>query len=137
MLHLHILNETIFDIILLDYNLPQRNGIDLLLELKVMPNHKDLAVIMMSTSKADDLALNSINAGAQDFLVKTEINAFRLQRAILSSQARACLENELIESHQRTKDLAEHDSLTGLSNRYFFDNHLSNEIKNTRKTKKR
>jgi len=123
------LNETVFDIILLDYNLPKRNGIDLLRELKVMPNHKDLAVIMMSTSKADDLALNSINAGAQDFLVKTEINAFRLQRAILSSQARACLENELIESHQRTKNLAEHDSLTGLSNRYFFDNHLSNEIK--------
>jgi len=125
---LEILNKTIFDIILLDYNLPQRNGIDLLLELKVMPNHKDLAVIMMSTSKADDLALNSINAGAQDFLVKTEINVFRLQRAILSAQARACLENELIQSHQRTKELAEHDSLTGLSNRYFFDNHLNREI---------
>jgi len=134
---LAILHENIFDIILLDYNLPQRNGIDLLLELKVMPNHKDLAVIMMSTSKADDLALNSINAGAQDFLVKTEINAFRLQRAILSSQARACLENELIESHQRTKSLAEHDSLTGLSNRYFFDNHLSNEIKQHQEDKKK
>jgi len=126
---INILNESVFDIILLDYNLPQRNGVALLLELKNMPSHKDLAVIMMSTSKADDLALNSINAGAQDFLVKTEINVFRLQRAILSAQARACLENELVQSHQRTKDLAEHDSLTGLSNRYFFDNHLNNQIK--------
>ena len=132
---INILNETIFDIILLDYNLPQRNGIDLLLELKVMPNHKNLAVIMMSTSKADDLALNSINAGAQDFLVKTEINLFRLQRAILSAQARTCLENELSESHQRTKELAEHDCLTGLSNRYFFDNHLSNEIEKHKENK--
>ncbi len=123
------LNNASFDTILLDYNLPQRNGIELLLELKDDPKRHNIAVIMMSTSKEDELALNCINAGAQDFLVKNEINAFRLQRAIINAQARSDLEKELYQSYQYTKKLSEHDSLTGLSNRYFFDEALIRDIK--------
>ncbi|WP_426356879.1 putative bifunctional diguanylate cyclase/phosphodiesterase [Pseudocolwellia sp. HL-MZ19] len=123
------LNNATFDTILLDYNLPQRNGIELLLELKDAPKRHSVAVIMMSTSKEDELALSCINAGAQDFLVKNEINVFRLQRAIINAQARSDLEKELYQSYQYTKKLSEHDSLTGLSNRYFFDEALIRDIK--------
>ncbi|MEG3755716.1 putative bifunctional diguanylate cyclase/phosphodiesterase [Psychromonas arctica] len=126
---LEVLAHTAFDVVLLDYNLPQRNGIELLIELKDMPAKEDTVVIMMSTSKEDELATNSINAGAQDFLLKTEINTFRLQRAIANAQVRASLEKELLRSHQRTKELAERDNLTGLANRYYFDESLCHEIK--------
>jgi len=128
-----LLTHTAFDVVLLDYNLPQRQGIELLIELKDMPATKKAVVIMISTSKEDDLAIDSINAGAQDFLVKTEINAFRLQRAIANAQVRASLEKELLQSHQRTKELAERDNLTGLANRYYFDESLSLEIKKQRR----
>jgi len=128
-----LLTHTAFDVVLLDYNLPQRKGIELLIELKDMPATKKAVVIMISTSKEDDLAIDSINAGAQDFLVKTEINAFRLQRAIANAQVRASLEKELLQSHQRTKELAERDNLTGLANRYYFDESLSLEIKKQRR----
>ena len=124
-----LLDHTAFDVVLLDYNLPQRKGIELLIELKDMPATKKAVVIMISTSKEDDLAIDSINAGAQDFLIKTEINAFRLQRAIANAQVRASLEKELLQSHQRTKELAERDNLTGLANRYYFDESLSTEIR--------
>lgn len=130
------LQDSSFDAILLDYNLPQRNGIELLLEIKGDPNRHDTAVIMMSTSKEDELALNCINAGAQDFLVKTEINVFRLQRAIVNAQARSDLEKRLYQSYQRTKELAEHDSLTGLANRYYFDESLVKDIKSNQREKK-
>ena len=126
---LEVLAHTAFDVVLLDYNLPQRNGIELLIELKSMPAKENTVVIMMSTSKENKLAISSINAGAQDFLVKTEINAFRLQRAIANAQVRASLEKELLRSHQRTKELAERDNLTGLANRYYFDESLCHEIK--------
>lgn len=132
---IEILAHTSFDIVLLDYNLPQRNGIDLLVELKEIPNTQNIVVIMMSTSSEDHFALNSINAGAQDFLVKTEINTFRLQRAIANAQARAHLEKELLQSHQRTKELAERDNLTGLANRYYFDESLNQEIKRQQRDK--
>jgi len=132
---LEVLAHTAFDVVLLDYNLPQRNGIELLIELKDMPAKKNTVVIMTSTSKEDDLATSSINAGAQDFLVKTEINAFRLQRAIANAQIRASLEQELLRSHQRTKELAERDNLTGLANRYYFDESLCHEIKKQQRDK--
>ncbi|MFT6597901.1 response regulator [Cycloclasticus pugetii] len=89
------LKKTEFDAVLLDYNLPKRNGIELLVELRSVHERHDIPVIMMSTSKDDELALNCINSGAQDFLVKTEINVFRLQRAIVNSHARADLEKRL------------------------------------------
>ncbi|WP_028867283.1 two-component system response regulator [Psychromonas arctica] len=132
---LEILAHTEFDVVLLDYNLPQRKGIELLIELKDMPAKQKAVVIMTSTSREDDLATNSINAGAQDFLVKTEIDAFRLQRAIANAQIRASLEKELLQSHQRTKELAERDNLTGLANRYYFDESLSHEIKKQQRDK--
>jgi len=94
-----------FDVVLLDYNLPQRKGIELLIELKDLPTKNNTVVIMTSTSKEDDLAIKSINAGAQDFLIKTEIDAF------------------------------ERDNLTGLANRYYFDESLSNEIKKQQRDK--
>ncbi|OUR60645.1 GGDEF domain-containing response regulator [Colwellia sp. 39_35_sub15_T18] len=124
-----------FDAVLLDYNLPQRKGIELLLELKGDVNKQSIAVIMMSASSEDELALSCINAGAQDFLVKTEINAFRLQRAIVNAQARSDLEKRLLQSYQHTKQLAEHDSLTGLVNRYYFDEALNKEILSNQREK--
>ena len=122
------LSENHFDVVLLDYNLPKKNGIEFLLELKDSPTARNTAVIMMSTSEEEKLALECISSGAQDFLTKTEITAFRLRRAILSAQTRADLERELYQSYQRTKKLAECDSLTGLANRYLFDESLVQSI---------
>lgn len=129
------LTSEAFDVVLLDYNLPQRKGIELLIELKDLPTKYNTVVIMTSTSKEDDLAIRSINAGAQDFLIKTEIDAFRLQRAIANAQVRASLEQELLRSHERTKELAERDNLTGLANRYYFDESLNHEIKKQQRDK--
>lgn len=122
------LKENRFDVVLLDYNLPKKNGIEFLLELKDNPSTRNTAVIMMSTSEEEKIALDCIRSGAQDFLTKTEITAFRLRRAILSAQTRADLERELYQSYQRTKKLAECDSLTGLANRYLFDESLVQSI---------
>lgn len=125
---LKLLTESRFDVILLDYNLPKKNGIEFLLELKVNSITRNTAVIMMSTSEEEKIALDCIKSGAQDFLTKTEITAFRLRRAILSAQTRADLERELYKSYQETKKIAECDSLTGLANRYLFDMSLGKSI---------
>ncbi len=129
------LEDRFFDIILLDYNLPQRNGIELLLDLRRDPKQRDTAVIVVSTSKEDELALKCLIAGAQDFLVKSDISVFRLQRAIVNAQARADLEHQLFLSYQHTKKLAERDSLTNLANRYFFDESFIKDIKSNQRDK--
>ncbi len=113
-----------FDVVLSDYRMPQRDGIELLLALRSASIDKSVAIIMLSNSEESELALTCVRAGAQDFLLKSEVTASRLQRAILQSQARFELEQKLNDSYQRAKNLAEHDSLTGLANRYSFEEAL-------------
>ncbi|HDY84261.1 hypothetical protein LCGC14_0637000 [marine sediment metagenome] len=131
---LAIIKHQHFDVILLDYNLPQRNGIELLLELQGDSTIDNTAIIMMSSNEEDELALECIRAGAQDFLTKTEISAFRLTRAIINARTRSEMEQQLFKSYTKTKELAEKDSLTGLANRYFFDESLKLDIANNIRT---
>ncbi len=125
-----IINNQHFDVILLDYSLPQRNGVELLLELQGDVAIDSTAIIMMSSSEEEDIALECISAGAQDFLTKTEITPFRLRRAIINARTRSDMEQQLFKSYKKTKELAEKDSLTGLANRYFFDESLKLDIAN-------
>lgn len=123
-------NDEIFDIILLDYRMPQRDGIEMILELRNEPKDMSIAIVMMSSSENENLALECLRAGAQDFLVKSDITASRLRRAMLHAQTRFDLEKKLFISYQKVKSLAETDTLTGLANRYCFDESLKLSIIN-------
>ena len=114
-----------YDVVLLDYQLPKRNGIEMILELRSgSKDNSSAAIVMMSSSEDEQLSLDCIQAGAQDFLLKSEISAARIKRALLHASTRFELERKLYATYQKVKSLAETDSLTGLSNRYFFDESL-------------
>jgi diguanylate cyclase (GGDEF)-like protein len=91
------------------------------------------AIVMMSSSDDEQLAIDCIKAGAQDFLVKSDITVNRLKRAMLHAEVRYELESQLFDSYQKVKQLAERDSLTGLSNRYLFDETLKTAVTNNRR----
>ncbi|ODC03031.1 diguanylate cyclase [Terasakiispira papahanaumokuakeensis] len=116
-----------YDAILLDYQLPPANGIEVLQALRRIPRFST-AVLMLSHSHDEALALQCVEAGAQDFLMKSEVTAIRLKRAILMATERYQLEQKVRESHEQMRRLAEEDSLTGLSNRYYFDRALNEAI---------
>lgn len=116
-----------YDVILLDYKIPPRNGIEILREIRGR-NDYATAIVMLSHSNDESLALSCIEAGAQDFIMKSEVTAPRLQRAILIASERHALEKQVMESHEQLRYLAERDSLTGLRNRYFFDESLNDEV---------
>ena len=113
-----------YDIVLLDYQMPQRNGIEMIVELRNESKNNSIAIVMMSSSEDEELSLACIRAGAQDFLLKSEISSARLKRALLHASTRFELEQKLYKTYQKVKLLAETDSLTGLSNRYYFDESL-------------
>lgn len=118
-----------YDIVLLDYSLPVRDGIEMIIEIRSERKDSNVAIVMMSTSEDEELALECIKAGAQDFLIKSQVTGKQLRRAILHSTARHELEAKLFETYQKVKLLAETDSLTGLPNRYFFDESLKLALK--------
>lgn len=122
-----------YEVILLDYNLPGRAGLDLLVHMNASEIKHAGVVIMMSNSEDEQLALDCIHAGAHDFLLKKDISLARLRSAILHAQKRRELEGELRESFQKVKHLAERDRLTGLANRYLFEESLGVAIANHRR----
>ncbi|WP_444998572.1 two-component system response regulator [Aliikangiella sp. IMCC44359] len=110
-----------FDLVLLDYLMPEKDGIELLIELKNDPLPNATAIVMLSEFEQEKLAIDCLNAGAQDFLVKSKITASQLWRSIVHAKVRFELEKRLVESYQYAKNLSEYDALTGLLNRLSFD----------------
>jgi len=130
---LELYSKANFDVILLDYSMPARDGIEMILDIKNQAKVSSTAIVMMSTSEDENIALECIKAGAQDFLNKSDISEKKLSRAILHSTTRHDLEKKLLATYQQVKELAETDSLTGLPNRYFFDQSLKLAIKNNQR----
>ncbi len=110
-----------FDIILLDCNMPEVDGIEMLIEMRAKPNLGNTAIIMISSSDDSPLALDCIEAGAQDFLPKSDISIRDLNKSIMYAKKRFETEQRMHESYLTAKHMAECDTLTGLSNRYHFE----------------
>lgn len=125
--------EQQYDVVLLDYRMPQRDGIELVLELRNVRVEHSVAIVMLSNSEDDEIALECVRAGAQDFLVKSEISTSRLRRAIQHAQSRFALEQKLLQSYRDARQLAEQDTLTGLANRFVFEENLRLGIANNQR----
>ena len=129
-----------FDVVLCDFNMPRKTGIDMIEALKVgnSPDSKvGTPIIIISTSEDEELAMRCLEAGAQDFLTKTDISGFRLRRAIASAKTRFKLEDRLVKSHKKIQVMAEQDGLTKLANRHMFDTRLEQTLNELKRSKER
>jgi two-component system, cell cycle response regulator len=74
------ITDTAVDIILLDLSLPDSNGIDTFLKLN--EHTKNIPIVILSGTKDENLAFKAVSQGAQDYLVKGEIDTRLLIRVI-------------------------------------------------------
>lgn len=114
-----------FDLILLDLSLPDGEGLDVIGQ--VHRAARDVPIVALSTSYDENLALRALRAGAQDLLVKSEIDRSLLMRVIRY----ACERHRLLSALQ---SLALMDTLTGLYNRRGFVTIADEQLKLARRT---
>jgi signal transduction histidine kinase len=71
------------DCVLLDYNLPDADGIDILADLKTLTPPDSLCVVMVTGGGSEELAVRALNNGALDYLVKQQFDQELLAKTVL------------------------------------------------------
>ncbi|OUL27919.1 hybrid sensor histidine kinase/response regulator [Nostoc sp. RF31YmG] len=106
-----------FDVVLLDLHLPDSTGLDTVKEYRAAV--PDISVVVLSGLDNEDLALQAMSEGAQDYLVKDQITIQRLVRAIRYAIERGEILNKLRESEERSRQaLAKEQELNELKSNF-------------------
>lgn len=128
------LQKKSFEIILLDLTLPDSQGLDSVVSLvQTVPQ---LPIVVLTNTNDDKLALESLRCGAQDYLVKRQVNLDLLVRSLCYAIERKQTELALRETQkdlevrvqERTAELIKAQELNQLKNE--FVSMLSHDFRN-------
>ena len=100
---LSYLNDNSFDLIVTDLNLPASKGLDTL--YSILAAEQDSPVIVLTATKGEELGIQAIQAGAEDYLVKDATYAKRLVRSISYAIERKKLQVELHNQERRWRQI--------------------------------
>ncbi len=105
------LDEGGIDVVLLDLSLPDGHGLETFERARA--HAPGVPIVVLSGLSDAQLAVDAVNAGAQDYLVKGHVDGVALKRALRYAIERHGAMSEL-------RELALDDELTGLRNRRGF-----------------
>lgn len=100
---LAIINKNNISLLLLDLSLPDSFGIDTFLRIKAVA--QKIPVIILTGLIDSAVALEALNQGAQDYLVKGEFNTETLVKSIRYSIERKNAEEKLLASEEKYKQM--------------------------------
>ena len=113
-----IAQESEIDLILLDLNMPEISGFEVLCELKDTEKTADIPVIIITSSESINDEVRGLALGASDFIRKPI-------DAVVSFRVGMCL--QLISQMKLIEKFGLIDGLTGINNRRSFDQTIKSE----------
>lgn len=125
------LRQESFDIILLDLTLPDSKGLETLTSM--LENAPDLPIILLTGMHDESLGIEALKQGAQDYLLKGEVDSNLIVRSIRYAIERKHLLVEMEKAREFEQHLAYHDVLTNLPNRLLFFDRLKQALTHTKR----
>lgn len=120
--------ENNFDCIIVDYRLGNDDGLDVLTSIR-KHLHKQCAVIMVTGLGDEEIAARALRLGANDYLVKSQLEPAKLIHAIGEAIHKA-------ELNQKVHELAHFDPLTGLVSRHLLIDRVQQVIARNKRSSK-
>jgi sigma-B regulation protein RsbU (phosphoserine phosphatase) len=84
-----------FDLALVDYHLPGVSGLELLAQIRSLPLEQQPAVVMLTGSGNEAVAVEAMKRGAKDYLKKNDVDVPSLMRALQSALAQKRLAEQV------------------------------------------
>lgn len=82
------------DLVLLDILLPQKNGFDILSQIKLNPDTKSIPVIIITNLGQDTDIKTGLELGAVDYLIKTDFSINKLPELVRKHLAKVENQNQ-------------------------------------------
>ncbi len=95
------------DCLLLDYRLPDLDGLQFLTQLHEQLDSQAPAVVVLTGTGNETVAVEAMKCGAQDYLVKGRLTLDRLRSAIANAIEKVTLRRTLEAQHQQLRRQAE------------------------------
>ena len=114
------LRSEVFDVVLLDLNLPDASGFECV--ERIQQASEDVPIVVLSGQSDEEYAVQILNKGVQDYLVKWEGDGRIILRSIRYAVERKRSESKL-------NYLARYDSLTDIPNRKYLQEQLERATK--------
>lgn len=131
---LKYLQDGACDIILLDINMPEMDGFEVLEKIKEMENCKNTPVIFLTADNDTETETRCFKEGAIDFIAKPFVPAVmlsRIDRVLELEELRKNLADRLEQKTREVSDMknkSQSDALTGLWNRAYTEEKVNEMI---------
>lgn len=116
-----------YDVVLLDLSLPDSDGLDTV--DRGIAAAKDTPVVVMTGHDDEELAVQAVRRGAQDYVVKGRVQPGHLPQTVRMALERHRVLLELRRARRRDRRLAFRDPLTRLPNRGLFLERLEEDLR--------
>jgi len=116
------------DIILLDLNLPKKDGIEVCQEIREKITEIYIPIIMVTARDDTNSKIEGLDVGADDYITKP-VDIKEVMARIRSMLRLKSLRDELKDAKDELQELAVRDYLTGCYNRRYFMEILMLEVK--------
>ena len=67
---LQLLETNKVDLVFLDWNMPEMDGMEFLKKVRAMPDYKDIPIIMVTSEAAKYNVVEALKNGATDYIIK-------------------------------------------------------------------